>query len=61
MEANHLCNLTSEAPEADPRRLCSSLISSFLMRDLQCLSFQGGEGLAMNSGIPCLSLRGDMR
>lgn len=37
MGANHLCSLTSEAPEAEPRRLCSSLTSNFFISDLQFL------------------------
>jgi hypothetical protein len=37
MLANHLCCLTSLAPELDPNRLCSSLINSFLMADLHKL------------------------
>jgi len=35
--ANHLCCFTSLAPEFEPRRLCSSLMSSFLIADLHML------------------------
>jgi hypothetical protein len=35
--ANHLCCLTSLAPEPDPSRLCSSLIRSLRMADLHML------------------------
>jgi len=34
---NHLCCFTSLAPELDPSRLCSSLMSSFLIADLHRL------------------------
>lgn len=36
--ANHLWALTSLAPELDPRRLCSSLMSNFRMADLHRLN-----------------------
>lgn len=35
---NHLCCLTSLAPELDPSRRCSSLINSLRMADLQKLT-----------------------
>lgn len=42
MLLNHLCCLTSLAPELDPSRRCSSLINSLRMADLQKLTGELG-------------------
>lgn len=59
MFVNHLVCLTSDAPAFDPNRLCSSLISSFLMSDLQlfetCLS--SGNATSVFSTFENVALR----
>jgi hypothetical protein len=37
MGANHLCCLTSDAPDDEPSRLCSSLTNSLRIADLHIL------------------------
>jgi hypothetical protein len=47
MGANHLCCLTSDAPDDEPSRLCSSLTNSLRIADLHIL--QGGKTVSTRS------------
>ena len=57
MFPNHLCCLTSLAPEPDPKRLCSSLMRSFRIADLQKL--RQNCQLCLNKGVWSSQADGD--
>ena len=59
MFVNHLCCLTSLAPDCEPNRLCSSLTSSFLMADLHKLvtGVRSGKVTSVLSTLAKVALR----